>query len=60
LIAVSILKAGMKNVETKAEAAELVSRDLILTGHTDRYTHTTTARRKIETSSAPKAGSGRP
>lgn len=60
LIVVSILKAGMKNVEMKAEAAELVSRELILTSRTDRYTHTTTARRKIETSSAPKAGSGRP
>lgn len=59
LIVVSILKAGMKNVQMKAEAAELVSRDLILTGRTDRYTHTTTARRKIEPSSAPKAGSGK-
>ena len=60
LIVVSILKAGMKNVQIKDEASDLVSQELILTDRKDRYTHTTTTRRKIENASAPKAGSGRP
>ncbi len=49
LIVVSILKAGMKNVREKSEAGNYVSKALNLTHRADRFTHTTTARRKIET-----------
>ena len=49
LIVVSILKAGMKNVNIRAEAQGYESRPLVLTHRTDRYSHTTTTRRKIET-----------
>ena len=51
LIAVSILKAGMKNVGAKREAGMYVSGDLHLTQRHDRFTHKTTTRRKIETGS---------
>lgn len=55
-IVVSILKAGMKNVRCKEEAGNYVSVGLNLTLQKDQYTHTTTSRRKIETSSNVKAG----
>ena len=51
LIVVSILKAGMKNVQTKWEARGYESRPLNLTHRADRFTHTTTSRRKLETKS---------
>lgn len=59
LIVVSILKAGMKNVSEKEEADHYISSELSLTQRTDRFTHKTTTRRKVETDSAPKAHSGK-
>lgn len=59
LIVVSILKAGMKNVQENREANVYVSRDLDLTHSHDRFTHTTTARRKIESNSGSKVHSGK-
>lgn len=60
LIVVSVLKAGMKNVKAQREAGVYVSRDLQLTQQRDQFTHITTTRRKIETSSGSgsKAHSG--
>ena len=56
LIVVSILRAGMKNVHLKQEAGNYVSRGLNLTLRRDQFTHKTTSRRKIETSSGTKVG----
>lgn len=50
LIICSILKSGMKNVAIKEEAYAYTPDGLTLTDSQDRYTHTTTTRTKIQSS----------
>ena len=48
LIVCLILKAGMKNVSIKEEAAAYIASALKLTAKSDRFTHKTETRVKIE------------
>ena len=57
LVICLILKAGMKNVHIKTEAAAYTAGALHLVGRTDRFTHKTQTRTKINTDSG-KARSG--
>lgn len=50
LIICTALKSGMKNVSVKEEAYAYTPEGLSLTERTDRYTHTTKTRTKIESS----------
>lgn len=65
LIVCVILKSGMKNVHTQVEAGAYLSAPLDLTRRYDRFTHTTTSRRKVQSSSGSSGsrsgggGSGR-
>lgn len=54
LLVCSILKAGMKNVRLGAEAQAYISGRLNLTWKRDQYTHTTTHRVKVQSSSGKK------
>ena len=54
LLVCSILKAGMKNVYLGSEAQAYISGKLNLTWKRDQYTHTTTQRVKVQSSSSKK------
>lgn len=56
LIVCLILKAGMKNVSIKEEAAAYIASALKLTARSDRFTHKTETRTKIERKSTAKSG----
>ena len=58
LIVCLILKAGMKNVHIKQEAGTYIAGGLNLTARSDRFTHRTETRTKIETKSSSTAKSG--
>ena len=51
LIVVTILKAGMKNVQSAEQANQYLTGELNLARKHDQFTHTTKTRRKIETES---------
>ncbi len=59
LIVCLVLKGQMKSVHRSTEASAYVSEALTLTESGDRYTHTTTTRRKISSDSSGHSGAGR-
>jgi len=58
LIVVAVLNNKMKSVAMAAEASEYVVGDVDITESYDRFTHTTTTRVKIQSSSSGKSGGG--